>query len=100
MQLVAVGKPFDGPDALALRLDGEHQARTHGFIVEDHGAGPTDAVLAADMGPGLPAVVADDVGERLPRLDLGGVVTPVDRESDLDSPGHGSPFRSVKLGLL
>ena len=69
MQLVAVAEPFDGADVLALRLHREHQAGAHRLAVEDDRAGAADAVLAADMRAGLPAIVADGVDQRLARLD-------------------------------
>ena len=78
MQLVAVRETFDRPDALALRLDREHQAGPHRLIVEDHGTCATDAVLATDMRPGQPAFVADNIGQRLSRLYPNRVVTSVD----------------------
>ncbi len=34
-----------------------------------HSAGAADAMLAADMRAGLPAILADRVGESTPRLD-------------------------------
>ena len=67
--VVAVREPFDRADLLALRLHGEHQAGAHRLAVEDHRAGAADAVLAADMRAGLPAIVADGVDQRLARLD-------------------------------
>src|ERR1700751_2717487 len=49
MQIVAVGKTFDGADALALGLDREHQAGSDRVVVEDHGACAAYAMLATDM---------------------------------------------------
>ena len=69
MQLVAVGEALDGADLLAVGLHGEHQAGAHRLAVDDHRAGAADAVLAADMGAGLAAILADGVGQRAPRLD-------------------------------
>ena len=45
-------------------------------------------MLAADMGSGLAAILADRIGERAPRLDADGVVAPVDVEGDIDLAGH------------
>src|SRR5712671_5192454 len=88
MQLVAVGQPLDRADALALRLHREHQAGAHRHVVEDHRAGPAHAVLAADMGAGLPAIVADRVDQRLAWLHPDRVVAPIDGEGDVTLFGH------------
>ena len=88
MQLVAVGKAFDRADALALRLDREHQAGPDRLVVEDHGACTAHAVLATDVRSGQPALVADHVDQRLSRLHLNGVVTAVDVELDIDLLDH------------
>ena len=88
MQLLAVCKTFDRPDALAPRLDREHQARPYRLIVEDHGTCATDAVLATDMRPGQPTFVADNIGQRLSRLDPNRVVMPVDVKPNFDLFSH------------
>ena len=51
------------------RLHGEHEAAADRLAVDDHGAGAADAVLATDMGPRQPQVLAQEVGEGLARLD-------------------------------
>src|SRR5450432_2635501 len=48
MQRVAYGQPLDGADLFALRLHREHQAGAQDRVVEDDGASPANAVLAAD----------------------------------------------------
>src|SRR5258706_253602 len=48
-----------------------------------------DAVLAADMGAGQPAVVADDVDQRAPRFGAHRVVATIDVERDVEFIGHG-----------
>ncbi len=93
MQLVAVRETFDRADALALGLDREHQAGPYRLIVEDHRACAADAVLAADMRPGQPAFVADDVDQRLSWLGPDGVIVTVDIELDVDLLGHRPPVR-------
>src|SRR5262249_1051622 len=77
-------------DFLAVRLYGEHQARTHGLAVEEHRAGAAYTVLAADVGAGLSAIVADRVDQRPPRLDTHGVPHAVDQQRDLEFFGHTS----------
>ena len=92
VQLVAVCETFDRSDALALRLDREHQAGSYRVIVEDHGACTADAVLATDMRPGQPAFVADDIGQRLSRLDPDRMVMPVDVELEFRLSQSSPPF--------
>ena len=46
------------------------RGRTHGLLVELNRAGSADAVLAADVRPREPGVVAEEVGEERARLDL------------------------------
>ena len=62
------------------RLHGEHQARAHRLAVDQHRAGAADAVLAADLGAGQPELVAQEVGQQRPRLDLDVVGAAVDLE--------------------
>jgi hypothetical protein len=80
--------PSASPSTVRMRLHGEHQAGPHGDIVEDHRAGAADAVLAADMRAGLPAIVADRVDQGLARLDPDRMVAPVDVEGDVEFLGH------------
>src|SRR5580698_131405 len=87
-QLVAVGKALDGADFLALRLNGEHQAGAHRLVVDNYGTGAADAVLAADMGASLAAIVADGVDQRLARLDADRIIAAVDGERDVELFGH------------
>src|SRR5262249_1319165 len=88
MQPGGRAEAFDGADRLAVRLHGEHQGGAHRLAVEDHRAGAADAVLAADMGAGLPAVVADRIDQGLARLDLDRVVAAIDGEGDVDFVTH------------
>jgi hypothetical protein len=50
-------------------------------------------VLATDMRPGQPAFVADDIGQRLSRLDPDRMVMPVDVELEFDFLSHRRRFR-------
>ena len=100
MQFVAVGEPFDGADFLALGLDGEHQAGAHRLVVDDDRAGAADAMLAADMGAGLPAIVANGVDQSAARLDADRIIPAVDVERDVEffvhravHFGNGQPLR-------
>src|ERR1700674_2361179 len=83
MHLAATRKSLDGADRLAVDLHGEHQAGAHRRAVDQHRAGAAHAVLAADMGAGLPAIVADRIGQRAPRLDRDRMPLVVDDEGDV-----------------
>ena len=48
----------------AVDLRGEQEARAHGDAVQAHRAGAADAVLAADVRPGQPDRVAQEVGQQ------------------------------------
>ena len=99
MQRVVLGEAFDRADLSAVRLHGEHQARAHRLAVDDHRAGAADAVLAADMGAGLPAILADGVGQRTPRLDGDGVRAAVDGQGDGGLVGHGEGVMPANAGI-
>src|SRR5271170_4141074 len=90
MQFVAVGEAFDGADLLAVGLDCEHQAGAHRLVVDDDGAGAADAMLAADMGAGQPAIVADGVDQRFARLDPNRIIAAVDVQGDVEFFVHAS----------
>ena len=68
-----VGKPFDSGDLVAVDGDSEQQARAHRLAVEQHGARPAHAVLAADVRAGQAEVVAQAVGQQPPRGHVDGV---------------------------
>ena len=75
-------RPFDGGDAVAVRLHGVHQARAHRRAVEHHRAGAADAVLAADMRAGEIQVLAQPVDQRGARGDMAGAFHAVDVDGD------------------
>ena len=68
-ELAALGQAFDGVDGLAGNLRRERQAAARGAAVDQHRAGAADAVLAAQMRAGQLQLLAQEVGEMLPRLD-------------------------------
>jgi hypothetical protein len=53
---------------MVVGLHGEHQTRPHRFTVEEHGAGPTDTVLATDVGSRQGQVLAQEVAQQQSRL--------------------------------
>jgi hypothetical protein len=76
MQSVALRQTFHGliflPSACTANIRQNAPVRRH-----DHGAGPADAVLTADMGTRLAAVLADRISESAPRLDLDRMLRPL-----------------------
>src|SRR5262249_29184626 len=56
MQLVALGQSLHGADRFPVGLHGEHQARADRLALDEYRAGAAHAVLAPDMGAGLPAI--------------------------------------------
>ena len=57
------GKALDGRDLALVAGDGEHQARARRLAVDEDRAGAADAVLAAEMGPGQIAPLAQKIGQ-------------------------------------
>src|SRR5215470_7389261 len=100
MQVVGRAEPFDGADVLALRLYCEHQAGAHRLAINDHRAGAADAMLAADMRAGLPAIVADGIDQRLAWLDPDRVLAAVDGQRDVGLVGHRKLRGSTSLNFL
>jgi hypothetical protein len=56
----------------------EHQARANGLSVDEHGAGPADTVLAADVRAGQAELMPEEVGEEQTWLDIGIMLDAVD----------------------
>ena len=81
-------EPFDGPNFFSVGLHCEYQAGAHRLAVHDHGAGAADAVLAADMGAGLSAILADCIGQRAPWLYGNRVVAAINDERDVGFAVH------------
>jgi hypothetical protein len=70
VQLAVGREALDGLDRRAVGLDGEHHAALHERAVHDHRARAAVAGVAADVRAGQVEVVADEVDEQPPRLDL------------------------------
>src|SRR6516162_4822325 len=86
--LVALGQALDRQQLSTLRLHREHQAGTRCFAVEQDRAGAAYPVLAADMGPGQPEILADKIDKQLAGLAAPLVALPVDGQSDFADLGH------------
>src|SRR5829696_3515689 len=82
VQLAVRGQPLDRPELPAVRLHREHQARAHGLAVELDRAGAADALLATDLCPRQPGLVAYEVGQERARLDVALVFAAVDLHAD------------------
>ncbi len=82
-QLVALREPLDGLDARAVDLDGEQHAALHEPAVEDDAARAAVAGVAADVAAGQVEVVAEEVDEEAPRVDVALVEDAVDGDGDL-----------------
>src|ERR671930_2438621 len=80
MQLAALRQALDRRDLAAVRLDGQHGAGLHGVPVEVDRAGSAHRRVAADLRAGQPDVVAEEIDEQRPRLDLRLVPDAVDGE--------------------
>src|SRR5919197_2057209 len=70
MELAALRETLDRRDLAAVSLDREHGARLHRAPVEVDRAGAAERRVAADLRPGQPEVVAEEVDEHSPGLDL------------------------------
>ena len=76
--LARVGQALDGLDLGAVALHRQHQAAAHDLAVDAHGAGAADAVLAADVAAGEAEILAQEIDQRLARLDALGDALAVD----------------------
>ena len=75
-------QPFQRLHRAAVAHHRERQAGAGGLAVHHHGAGAAGAVLAAEMRRGQPAAVAQEIGQRLPRLDVVGDLHAIELDGD------------------
>src|SRR4030095_3403003 len=61
-------QPLDGQDLSSVRLYGEEQTRTDALAVEQNSAAAADSLLAAQMSPREPQMVAQQISQRQTRL--------------------------------
>src|ERR671934_273475 len=80
MQLAVARETLDRRDLAAVGQNRERGARLHREPVEVDRAGAANRRVAADLRPGEPEVVAEEVDEQRPRLDLRLVPDAVDGE--------------------
>src|SRR6266446_6681070 len=81
--LVRIGHAFDGVDARAVALHRQHQAAAHHHAVDAYAAGAAYAVLAADMTARERNVFAQEVDQRLARIDAFAHFLAVDGDGDV-----------------
>src|SRR5258706_1713773 len=83
VELITFGHAFDGREAAAVCLDGEHRAALDRLAVDVDRARAALAGVAADVRSGQTHDIPEVVHEQQPRFDLVLVLTPVDGNSDL-----------------
>src|SRR6266568_4468808 len=83
VELIALGHAFNGREAAAVGLDGEHRAALDRLAVHVDRACAALAGVAADVRSGQAHDIPEVVHEQQPRLDLMLVLMPVDGDSDL-----------------
>src|SRR5919109_78452 len=93
MQFAVVRQALDRGYVAAVGLDREHGARLHRVSIEMDRAGAAHRRVAADLRAREVELVADEVDEQRPRLDLRLVANAVDRERDRYH--RVPPFRRV-----
>jgi hypothetical protein len=81
---------FDRRDRAAVGLHGQAGARSHGDAVEQDGAGAALARIAADLGAGDAPEVANEMHQKLPRLDV--ALKPAAVNSNADGDFHVAPL--------
>jgi hypothetical protein len=89
-QLLAC-ETLDRLDGGAVGLDREQHAALHERPVDDHAAGAAVAGVAPDVGSGEVEIVAKEVDQQPPRVDLALVHRAVDVDADRlgrDGPGR------------
>src|SRR5262245_56544105 len=82
VERASLGQTLDGLDAAAVGLDREHGAALHRATVEAHGARAAARRVTADVRPGQPEVLPDEVHEQRAGADLAGVLLAVDGDGD------------------
>ena len=88
---------FDGFDFGAVALHGKDEAAAHHLAVDQHRAGAADAVLAADMAAGQSQILAQEIDQRLARLDALAHVLAVDAQADVEMALAHDPIRALVL---
>jgi hypothetical protein len=59
---------FNGQDLSSVCLHSEEETRANGLAVEKHGATAANSLLATQVSPGKPEMIAQEVSQRQARL--------------------------------
>ena len=91
MQGIVAGQRLDGRHGVTVGLRGEEQAGAHRVAIQEDGAGPADAVLAAEVRSREAELLAKEVGERhadgdRPFVQTAVTVTEIARVSGIAGP--------------
>src|SRR5579884_564549 len=82
MKLAVLLQPLDGQQLAAIGLDCQQRAGLDVLAVQNDRAGATVRGVTADVRPGQPERLADEVDQQQPRLDLGSARLAVDGDRD------------------
>ena len=90
MERVHGSEPLHGLHLRPVRLHREGEAGARAVAVEEDGARAAHPVLAADVGAGEAEVLAQEVGEEAPGLDLALEGRAVHGDADGPPPAHAA----------
>jgi len=82
MKLPVLRDALDGRDLAAFELHGEERAALRRLAVDEDGTRSALTRVAADVRPGQPEHVAQEMDEEEPWLHLAGEIDPVDVDAD------------------
>ncbi len=85
-------KAFDRLDLMSVGLDGKDQTRAHGLAIQEHGARPAYAMLAAHVRSGEVQLVAQKVAQQQARLNGTFILGTVNRYGDRYLLTHAAPI--------
>ena len=88
---------FNGLDAAAIGLHGEHEAGARRGAIHQHGAGAADAMFAAKMRAGERQILAQEIRQMHARINGGFHHAAVDAELDGAGIKHGRGLPRARL---
>src|SRR5438034_6759345 len=97
VQLTVGREPLDRLDLGSVGLDRQHHAALHEHAVDEDGAGSAVPRVATDVTAGQVEIVADEVDQQPPRIDLALVLLAVDVDGDRLT---GGSFQLVSLPVM
>ena len=75
---------LNGGDRCPVRLNRKKQARTNRLLIEKHGAGTANAVLATNVSAGQTQMLSKKIAQQEPRFNFTLVFPPVNGDRDLE----------------